>query len=244
MKKGNFIYGIHPVEEALNSGQTIDKVWVQEGTVGPTLREILGMLRDRKILWKQVPVERLNRMVNGNHQGIVVALSAIPFAGIEEVVAAAYEKGQDPFILVLDGVTDVRNFGAIARTASCVGVHGIVVPEKGGAAINADAVKTSAGALFSIPVCRVPSLYHGLKLLKNSGLKLVGATEKADDSLFASDFTGPIALIMGDEEKGLGTDTRKLCDTLFKIPMVSGGVGSLNVSVAAGVSLYEIVRQR
>jgi 23S rRNA (guanosine2251-2'-O)-methyltransferase len=138
----------------------------------------------------------------------------------------------------------VRNFGAIARSAYCAGAHGIVVPEKGGAAINADAVKTSAGALMHIPVCRVQSLYHGLKLIKNSGLMLAGATEKATDSLHEVALTGPIALILGDEEKGLGTDTRKLCDAQFRIPMMKEGVGSLNVSVAAGVALYEVVRQR
>lgn len=244
MKKSNFIYGIHPVEEAIQSGKTIDKVWVQEGTVSPALREVLGLLRDHKILWKQVPVERLNRMVNGNHQGIIAALSAVDFATIDQVIAMAYEKGEDPFLIVLDGVTDVRNFGAIARSAYCAGAHGIVVPEKGGAAINADAVKTSAGALMHIPVCRVQSLYHGLKLIKNSGLMLAGVTEKATSSLHEAALIGPVALILGDEEKGLATDTRKLCDVQFRIPMMKEGVGSLNVSVAAGVALYEVVRQR
>ncbi|MBM3400428.1 MAG: 23S rRNA (guanosine(2251)-2'-O)-methyltransferase RlmB [Bacteroidetes bacterium] len=244
MKRGNFIYGIHPVEEAIRSGQTIDKVWVQEGTVSPALREVLGLLRDHKILWKQVPAERLNRMTNGNHQGIIAALSAVDFATIDQVVAMAYEKGEDPFLIVLDGVTDVRNFGAIVRSAYCAGAHGIVVAEKGGAAINADAVKTSAGALMHIPICRVQSLYHGLKFIKNSGLMLAGATEKATDSMYEATLAGPVALILGDEEKGLGTDTRKLCDVQFRIPMMKEGVGSLNVSVAAGVALYEVVRQR
>jgi 23S rRNA (guanosine2251-2'-O)-methyltransferase len=183
-------------------------------------------------------------MVNGNHQGIIAALSAVDFATIDQVVAMAYEKGEDPFLIVLDGVTDVRNFGAIARSAYCAGAHGIVVPEKGGAAINADAVKTSAGALMHIPVCRVQSLYHGLKLIKNSGLMLAGITEKATTSLHEAALTGPVALILGDEEKGLATDTRKLCDVQFQIPMMKEGVGSLNVSVAAGVALYEVVRQR
>ena len=212
--------------------------------MSPALREVLGLLRDHKILWKQVPVERLNRMVNGNHQGIIAALSAVDFATIDQVIAMAYEKGEDPFLIVLDGVTDVRNFWAIARSAYCAGAHGIVVPEKGGAAINADAVKTSAGALMHIPVCRVQSLYHGLKLIKNSGLMLAGVTEKATSSLHEAALTGPVALILGDEEKGLATDTRKLCDVQFRIPMMKEGVGSLNVSVAAGVALYEVVRQR
>lgn len=245
MQKNNqFVYGIHPVEEAIESGKTIDKVWVQEGLGNPAVKNILGKLRDRKIIWKQVPEEKLNRLVKGNHQGIVIALSSVEFANLADVVAGIYEAGEDPFILVLDGVTDVRNFGAIARTASCTGVHALVVPEKGGAAINADAVKTSAGALLKIPVCRIQNLYNGLKLLKNSGLKIAGATEKSSNNLFDSDFSGPIALVMGDEEKGLSADTRKLCDVEFRIPMSTKGVGSLNVSVATGVSLYEILRQR
>jgi 23S rRNA (guanosine2251-2'-O)-methyltransferase len=243
-KNNQFVYGIHPVEEAIEAGKTIDKVWVLEGIGNPAVKTILGKLRDRKIIWKQVPEEKLNRLVNGNHQGIVIALSSVEFANLPDVIAGIYEAGEDPFILVLDGVTDVRNFGAIARTASCTGVHALVVPEKGGAAINADAVKTSAGALLKIPVCRIQNLYNGLKLLKNSGLKIAGATEKSNNNLFECDFSGPIALVMGDEEKGLSTDTRKLCDVEFRIPMSTKGVGSLNVSVATGVSLYEILRQR
>jgi 23S rRNA (guanosine2251-2'-O)-methyltransferase len=242
--KDTFIYGIHPVIEALQAGKTIDKVWIQEGSVSPTLREILGMLRDRKIIWKQVPQEKLNRLVNGTHQGIIVSLSAVEFANIEDVIQSAYDKGEDPFIIVLDGVTDIRNFGAIARTAACAGVHGIVVPEKGGAAINSDAVKTSAGALFKIPVCRVQSIYNGLKVLKNSGVRIAGATEKAEGAIFKADLTGPVAIVMGDEEKGLSSETRKLCDELFRIPLSPDGVDSLNVSVAAGVALFEVVRQR
>lgn len=244
MSKETFIYGIHPVIEAIQAGKTIDKVWIQEGTVSPTLREILGMLRDRKIIWKQVPQEKLNRLVKGNHQGIIISLSAVEFASLEDAIQMAFDKGEDPFFIVLDGVTDIRNFGAIARTASCAGVHGIVVPEKGGAAINSDAVKTSAGALFKIPVCRVQSIYNGLKVLKNSGVRIAGATEKAETSIFHSDLTGPVAIVMGDEEKGLSTDTRKLCDELFRIPLAETGVSSLNVSVAAGISMFEVVRHR
>lgn len=242
--KESFIYGVHPILEALESGKTIDKVWIQEGTVSGQLREILGKLRDRKINWKQVPTAKLTRLVGGNHQGIVVALSSVDFAKIEDVIASVFESGEDPLILVLDGVTDVRNFGAIARTASCVGVHAIVVPDSGSAAINADAVKTSAGALLKIPVCRSTSIFHTLKLLKNSGLALYGATEKVQNSFYECTFSGPMALIMGDEEKGISTDVRKQCDELFQIPIHGKGVGSLNVSVATGVALYEIMRQK
>lgn len=229
--------------EALEAGKTIDKVWIQEGQVGGQLKEILTTLHDRRIIWKQVPQEKLYKLVGGNHQGIVIAISAVEFAEVENVVAEAFEKGLDPFILVLDGVTDVRNFGAIARSAACAGVHAIVVPEKGGAAINSDAVKTSAGALLKIPVCRTRSLHHTLKNLKNSGLKIAGATEKGADDFYDCDFTGPIVIVMGGEESGLSQDTWKLCDMKFRIPLSPYGVGSLNVSVAAGIAMYEAVRQ-
>lgn len=229
--------------EALEAGKTIDKVWIQEGQLGGQLKEILSTLHNRRIIWKQVPQEKLYSLVGGNHQGIVIAISAVEFAEVENVVAEAFEKGLDPFILVLDGVTDVRNFGAIARTAACAGVHAIVVPEKGGAAINSDAVKTSAGALLKIPICRTRSLHHTLKSLKNSGLKIAGATEKGADAFYKCDFTGPLVIVMGGEEDGLSADAWKMCDLKFRIPLSEFGVGSLNVSVAAGLAMYEAVRQ-
>jgi 23S rRNA (guanosine2251-2'-O)-methyltransferase len=243
-KKNTIIYGIHPILEALETDATIDKVWIQEGHLQGQLLEIIGILRKKKIIWKQVPVSKLNGLVKGNHQGIVLSLSAVDFAQIENVVSEAFSNGEDPLILVLDGITDVRNFGAIARTAVCAGVHGIVVPEKGSAPIGPDAVKTSAGALLKIPVCRTNSMYHTLKFLRNSGLKIAGASEKGKDVLYDSDLTGPMALVMGNEETGLATETLKLCDDLVKIPLALGGVDSLNVSVATGVFLFEINRQR
>ncbi|MBL7812629.1 MAG: 23S rRNA (guanosine(2251)-2'-O)-methyltransferase RlmB [Bacteroidetes bacterium] len=243
-QKDAFIYGIHPVLEALEAGKTIDKVWMQEGIAGGPLQEIRQELRKRNVLWKQVPVEKLNSLVRGNHQGVVIAVSAVDFARLEDVVASVFEKGEDPFILVLDGVTDVRNFGAIARTAACAGVHALLVPEKGGAAINSDAVKTSAGALFHIPVCRTNSMYNSLKMLRNSGLRIVGASEKGSTDFYQSDFSGPVAVVMGGEESGLTTEVWKLCDMHFRIPIAKGGVDSLNVSVAAGLAMYEVVRQR
>lgn len=243
-KKDSFVYGIHPVIEALESGKTIDKVWIQEGVLQGQLKDILMMLRDKNIIWKQVPTQKLNSLVRGNHQGIVVAISAVDFAKLEDVIADTFEKGEEPFILVLDGITDVRNFGAIARTASCAGVHAIVVPEKGGAAIGPDAIKTSAGALFKIPVCRTNTMYGTVKLLKNSGLTVVGASEKGASNLFESTIDGPVAVIMGSEESGLSTDVWKLCDQLLKIPLSPNGVESLNVSVASGIFIYEVNRQR
>ena len=243
-KRDSFIYGIHPVLEALEAGKTIDKVWIQEGQLQGQLKDIIMLLRSKNILWKQVPIQKLNTLVRGNHQGIVVALSALDFANIDDVIANVYETGEEPLVLVLDGVTDIRNFGAIARTAACAGAHAIIVPEKGGAAINSDAIKTSAGALFKIPVCRTQSLYHTLKQLKNSGLEIVGATEKGAEGLFDATFNGPIAVVMGSEETGLSADVWKLCDQKVKIPLSPNGVESLNVSVATGVIIYEVVRQR
>lgn len=242
-RENSLIYGVHPVSEALQAGKTVDKVWVQEGLASAAVKEILDELKKRRIIWKQVPVEKLNRLANGNHQGIVMAISTVDFARLDNVIASVFEAGQDPFVLVLDGITDVRNFGAIARSAACSGVHALVVPETGGAAINADAVKTSAGALLKIPVCRSNSLHHTLKLLKNSGLTIAGATEKGSKDIYQCDFSGPLAIVMGSEDSGLSMEAWKQCDILFKIPMHANGVDSLNVSVAAGIALYERGRQ-
>ncbi|MCX6175835.1 MAG: 23S rRNA (guanosine(2251)-2'-O)-methyltransferase RlmB [Flavobacteriaceae bacterium] len=243
-EKDAFVYGIHPVLEALQSGRTVDKVWLQEGVLQGQLKDLLPIFRSKNIIWKQVPLAKLNALVKGNHQGVVISVSAVDFADLDTVVAGAFEAGEDPFILILDGVTDVRNFGAIARTAACAGAHGILVPEKGSAPLSSDAVRTSAGALMKIPVCRTQSLYGSIKMLKNSGVKIVGATEKTAEALFDADLTGPIAIVMGDEETGLSIDTWKLCDAHVQIPLSAKGVGSLNVSVAAGVITYEVVRQR
>jgi 23S rRNA (guanosine2251-2'-O)-methyltransferase len=243
-KQTSLLYGIHPVKEALESGHTIDKVWIIEGHLQGQLYELMGMFRNRGIIWKQVPAVKLNSLVNGNHQGIVISLSVVDFAKIENVVDMAYEMGEDPFILVLDGITDVRNFGAIARTASCSGIHGIVVPEVGSAPIGPDAMKTSAGALMHIPVCRTQSLHHTLKYLKNAGLRIVGTSEKTANLLNEQDLTGPIAIVMGSEDTGMEKETEKMCDDFVRIPISTRGVESLNVSVATGVVVYEVIRQR
>ena len=243
-KTTSLIYGIHPVREAIESGKTIDKVWIQEGRLQGQLAELLTLFRDNRIHWRQVPNEKLNSLVRGNHQGVVVSLSIVDFVPLEEIVQLAFERGEDPFVLVLDGVTDVRNFGAIARTASCAGVHGILVPELGSAPLSPDALKTSAGALLKIPVSRTNSLHHSLKFLKNSGLHILGATEKAKSSLYDTEISGPVALVMGSEDTGISNDAMKMCDNLALIPISKTGVESLNVSVAAGISIYEIIRQR
>ncbi len=243
-KQTSLLYGIHPVKEALESGHTIDKVWIIEGHLQGQLYELMGMFRNRGIIWKQVPAVKLNSLVNGNHQGIVISLSVVDFAKIENVVDMAYEMGEDPFILVLDGITDVRNFGAIARTASCSGIHGIVVPEVGSAPIGPDAMKTSAGALMHIPVCRTQSLHHTLKYLKNAGLRIIGTSEKTENLLFEQDLSGPLAIVMGSEDTGMEKETEKMCDDFVRIPISTRGVESLNVSVATGVVVYEVIRQR
>lgn len=243
-KQTSLLYGIHPVKEALESGHTIDKVWIIEGHLQGQLYELMGMFRNRGIIWKQVPAVKLNTLVNGNHQGIVISLSVVDFAKIENVVDMAYEMGEDPFILVLDGITDVRNFGAIARTASCSGIHGIVVPEVGSAPIGPDAMKTSAGALMHIPVCRTQSLHHTLKYLKNAGLRIIGTTEKTENLLYEQDLSGPLAIVMGSEDTGMEKETEKMCDDFVRIPISTRGVESLNVSVATGVVVYEVIRQR
>jgi 23S rRNA (guanosine2251-2'-O)-methyltransferase len=243
-KQTSLLYGIHPVKEALESGHTIDKVWIIEGHLQGQLYELMGMFRNRGIIWKQVPAVKLNSLVNGNHQGIVISLSVVDFAKIENVVDMAYEMGEDPFILVLDGITDVRNFGAIARTASCSGIHGIVVPEVGSAPIGPDAMKTSAGALMHIPVCRTQSLHHTLKYLKNAGLRIVGTSEKTANLLYEQDLSGPLAIVMGSEDTGMEKETEKMCDDFVRIPISTRGVESLNVSVATGVVVYEVIRQR
>lgn len=243
-KQTSLLYGIHPVKEALESGHTIDKVWIIEGHLQGQLYELMGMFRNRGIIWKQVPAVKLNSLVNGNHQGIVISLSVVDFAKIENVVDMAYEMGEDPFILVLDGITDVRNFGAIARTASCSGIHGIVVPEVGSAPIGPDAMKTSAGALMHIPVCRTQSLHHTLKYLKNAGLRIIGTTEKTENVLYEQDLSGPLAIVMGSEDTGMEKETEKMCDDFVRIPISTRGVESLNVSVATGVVVYEVIRQR
>ncbi len=237
------IFGIRPVLEALEAGKELDKIFVQKGLKGDLWQELSTALRARGMSVKTVPVEKLDRLTKKNHQGVVAFLSPITFDNLEHVVTAAFEKGQVPLVMILDHLTDVRNFGAIVRTAECAGVHAIVVPEQGAAAINGDAVKTSAGALMRVPICRAPHLRDAAFLLQQMGLQLVGCTEKTNNAIYAPDYSKPTAIIMGNEETGISQNLMKVCDHLAKIPMM-GEIGSLNVSVSAGVILYEAVRQR
>jgi len=241
--RDSFIFGIHAVREALEAGKELDKVLIRRGGDSELMKQLLPELREREIPVQMVPIEKLNRVTRKNHQGVVAWLSQISYADLGVVLPGIYEKGEEPLILVLDGVSDVRNFGAIARSAECAGVHAIVVPSSGSAAINADAIKTSAGALHRVPVCRVNDMVATCRLLKDSGLKLIAATEKADDSLYNTDLGGPAAVIMGSEERGVSNVLLKDADTWASIPM-KGKISSLNVSVATGIILFEILRQR
>jgi len=242
-KNDNFIFGIHAVLEAVNAGKDLDKVLVRRDSGSELLKKLLGVLRSMEIPVQQVPVEKLNRITGKNHQGVIAFLSEISYVDITTLLPSIFEKGEDPLIVLLDGVSDVRNFGAIARSAECAGVHAIVIPASGSAAINADAIKTSAGALHRIAVCRHRDLLTVMRFLKESGLRLFAATEKASESIYAMDMTGPAGLVMGSEDTGISPQLLKIADSWLSIPM-KGTIASLNVSVAAGVMLFELLRQR
>ncbi len=242
-EKESFIFGIHAVREALEAGKEVDKVLIRRGADSDLMKELLVEVRKRDIPMQMVPIEKFNRVTRKNHQGVIAWLSQISYADLGSILPGVYENGEEPLILLLDGVSDVRNFGAIARSAECAGVHAIVVPSSGSAAINADAIKTSAGALHRVPVCRVNDMVATIHFLRDSGLKLIAATEKAEKSLHNTDLSGPAAIIMGSEERGISNVLLKDADTWVSIPM-KGKISSLNVSVATGVILFEILRQR
>lgn len=237
------VFGFHPVAEAINSGKEINKILIRKGSQGENINDLFQKIRDMGIPYQFVPVEKLNRVTQGNHQGIIAFLSLIEYKNLEEIVQRSYEAGRDPFILVLDRITDVRNFGAIARTAECAGVDVIVVPEKESVAVTPDAIKTSAGALNRIDVARRKNLAETVQYLHESGIQVVAVTEKADEYYYRSELTGPLALIMGAEDTGISKTLLEMSDKQVKIPM-PGTVESLNVSVACGILLFEAVKQR
>ncbi len=243
MKDKDRIFGLRPVLEAIDSGKTIDKLMVQKGLQGEIFGELKKKARDYNIPTQYVPVEKLNRLTRKNHQGVFAFLSPIDFYSIENLLPTIYEEGKNPLILILDRISDVRNFGAIARTAECTGVDAIIIPEKGSASVNEDAIKTSTGALYKIPVCKEKSLKDTVNYLQMSGLQVVAATEKTEELLYDVDFTTPTAIVMGSEEDGVSNDIIRMADELAKLPM-KGDIGSLNVAVASGAFLYEVVRQR
>jgi 23S rRNA (guanosine2251-2'-O)-methyltransferase len=242
-KRDHYIFGIHAILEAVEAGKDVDRVLVKRGSASELLKKLLATLRRMEIPIQQVPVEKLNRLTPKNHQGAVAFLSQISYADLSSLLPTVFERGEDPLILLLDGVSDVRNFGAIARSAECAGVHAIVIPSAGSAAINADAIKTSAGALHRIPVCRHRDLTAAARFLQESGLRLFAATEKSADSIYRTDLSGPAGIILGGEEKGISNELLRRADALVSIPM-KGTIASLNVSVAAGILLFEALRQR
>ncbi len=239
----NYIFGIHAIIETIKAGKTIDKLFIQKGLHNDAFAELWKLVRLRRVNYKHVPLEKINRLTKKNHQGVFAFLSPIDFHKIEDVIPRLYEEGKNPLILVMDRITDVRNFGAIARTAECVGAHTILIPELNSAAINADAVKTSSGALHRIPVSRTWNLKLSLQLMKDSGIQIIGCTEKTQDTIYNADFTKPTAIILGSEEDGISPELLKMCDMKTKIP-INGKISSLNVSVATGIICYELLRQR
>jgi 23S rRNA (guanosine2251-2'-O)-methyltransferase len=243
MTKENYIYGIRPVIEALKAGKEIDRILIQAGLKGEGFRQLQLLIKELEIAFQFVPIDKLNRLSRQNHQGVVAFISEISYQKIESIVPFIYEQGRIPLLLVLDRITDVRNFGAIARTAECAGTDGILIPVKGSAMINSDAIKTSAGALYKLPVCRCPDMKEAMFFLKNSGLRIIAATEKADTAYTSADFSLPMALILGSEENGISEEYLKMADDRIKIPL-QGEIASLNVSVASGILLFEILRQR
>ena len=243
MNQPTKIYGIRTILEAIDSGKTVDKIFMQKGLQGSLIKELLYVVKKEGINFSYVPVEKLNRLTKQNHQGVVATISPIEFQNLENLVISVQESGENPLFLILDQLSDVRNFGAIIRTAECTGVHGIIIQKKGGAPVNADTIKTSAGAVFKIPICKVDHIRDAIFYLQSSGVQIVAATEKAKNSIYDLTLDIPLAIVMGSEGKGVSNAVLKSSDHLAKLPM-HGEIASLNVSVACGAILYEVVRQR
>ncbi len=241
--KDDFIFGLRPVIEAIEADKTIDKIFLQTGLQGPIFAELKALLAKYKIRPNYVPIEKLNRFTRKNHQGVVAFISDVPFESIEDVLPQLFEQGKTPFLLILDRLTDVRNFGAICRTAECTGVDAIILPEKGAAPINSDAIKTSAGAIYNIKICKEKNLSHTVNFLQQSGVKVFAATEKAQKLIYDVSFAEPCAIVLGNEETGISKEVLHHADDKIKLP-ITGKTQSLNVSVAAGAILYEAVRQK
>lgn len=237
------IFGIRAVLEAIQADKEIDKILVKRELQGELAKELKEVLRDRMIPVQKVPQERLDRLTRKNHQGVIAFMSAVTYQRLEDMIPFIYEQGKDPFIVLLDGVTDVRNFGAIARTCECAGVDAIVIPQKGSVTVNADAIKTSAGALHTLPVCKENSINQAIRFLQQSGVKVYAASEKGTEIYTRTAYEGPVAIVMGAEDTGVSPENLRLCDEIVRIPLF-GSISSLNVSVAASVMIYEVVRQR
>ncbi len=243
LKENEMIFGTRAVIEAIQAGKEVDKILMKRDLQGDLSRELFGIIKDTNIPLQRVPQEKLDRLTRKNHQGVIAFISAVTYEKLEDIVPFLYEQGKSPFIILLDGVTDVRNFGAIARTCECAGADAIVIPARNSVSVNADAVKTSAGALHTLPVCKESSINEAIKFLKNSGYKVVAATEKANNDYTKIDYTVPVAIVMGGEDMGVSMDNLRICDEMVSIPIL-GNIASLNVSAAAAVLMYEVVRQR
>ena len=237
------IFGTRTVIEAVQAGKDVDKILMRRDLQNDLARELFRIVKGTNIPLQRVPQEKLDRLTRKNHQGVIAFISAVTYRKLEDIVPSLYEEGKNPFIVLLDGVTDVRNFGAIARTCECAGVNAIVIPAHNSVTVNADAVKTSAGALLTLPVCKEASITEAIRYLKNCGYKVTAATEKVKNNYTTVDYTMPAALVLGGEDRGISMDNLRICDELVKIP-VEGNIASLNVSAAAAVLLYEVVRQR
>jgi 23S rRNA (guanosine2251-2'-O)-methyltransferase len=243
MKENDIIFGAHAIIEALKAGKEFNKILIDKTVKNAFTGEIRNLAKELNVIIQYVPTEKINSISRKNHQGFIAFISPVIYHKLADVVVNTYEQGKTPLILVLDRITDVRNLGSIARSCECMGVNAIVVPTRGAALINADAIKTSSGALHTIPVCREENLKEALKFLADSGIQLVGCTEKTDQMIYDIDFAVPTAIVLGSEEDGISPEYLKLCNAKAKIPMV-GDIESLNVAVSAGVILYEVRRQR
>jgi len=243
MEKEHQIFGIRAIIEAINAGKEIDKVFIQKDAQGDLMKDLMKAMKQKSVNFSYVPVEKLNRLTPSNHQGAVATIAPISFYKLEDLVEKVMESGRTPLFLILDQLSDARNFGAIIRTAECTGVDGIIVQKQGSAPVNGDTVKTSAGAVFNVPICKVDHIKDAIFHLQGSGIKTVAATEKTDDTIYDISLKEPLAIIMGSEDRGINPSVLKIVDEKAKLPMF-GSIGSLNVSVACGAFLYETVRQR
>jgi 23S rRNA (guanosine2251-2'-O)-methyltransferase len=243
MNDVDYIFGIRSIIEAIRSGKEIEKILVKKGLSGELFAELNELIRDSQLHYQLVPEEKLNRITRKNHQGVIAFISPVTYYDPEEIITRTYENGETPFLIYLDQVTDVRNFGAIVRNAECAGVHAILIPEKGSAQIGADAIKTSAGALHIVPVCKVKNPHRMLTTIQKNGISIFAASEKAEKEYTEPDFNVPCLLVLGSEDQGISAEILKIADEYIKIP-VMGKIQSLNVAVASGILMYEVVRKR
>jgi len=243
MEKEHQIFGIRAIIEAIQAGKEVDKVFLQKDAQGELMKDLMKVMKRNNVNFSYVPVEKLNRLTPNNHQGAVATIAPIAFQKLEDLVEKVLESGKTPLFLILDQISDARNFGAIIRTAECTGVSGIIVQKAGSAPVNGDTVKTSAGAVFNVPICKVEHIKDAIFFLQGSGIKTVAATEKTDQNIYDLTLNEPLAIIMGSEDRGINPSVLKIVDEKAKLPMF-GTIGSLNVSVACGAFLYETVRQR